>query len=312
MRQKNKATLIYGMRKITNEENINIGDYIQSLAALEIVGEDWRNLSYVNREELYKKINEENNVKLIANGWYTHNQNSFPINDNINPLFISVHIDKKLQLTDEVIESFKKFQPIGCRDKHTVKLLESVGIKAYFSGCLTLSFKKRQPKKREGIVFIVDNLYPWPKWCFTYKDFLSWKGSKEVIDELKKTFSMKQIEGAKFLRQHSSLKFSVSKQFKIAEKRLKTLSEAELVVTTRIHSLMPSMALGTPSLLIIKNNKDWRFDGLSKYWNYIDFTDKNAKISIRRNNENEIINDSTFLKDIVDKNNKIVQEYWNN
>jgi hypothetical protein len=42
------------------------------------------------------------------------------------------------------LKIFKKYEPIGCRDEKTVVKLKALGVKAYFSGCLTttISFYK--------------------------------------------------------------------------------------------------------------------------------------------------------------------------
>ncbi len=97
----------------------NMGDYIQSLAALNIVGEDWRNLKFVERENLkanFEELDDNNRVKFIANAWYMHDPKSFPLNDKLMPLFTSVHINDSYDMDENAILSFKKFQPIGCRD----------------------------------------------------------------------------------------------------------------------------------------------------------------------------------------------------
>lgn len=74
MKKLNNSVMIYEYEKY-GEKTVNIGDYIQSIAALKIIDEDWRDLNYINREELY--INQEENTKLIANGWYAHNPGFF-------------------------------------------------------------------------------------------------------------------------------------------------------------------------------------------------------------------------------------------
>lgn len=305
-----KSVLIYKFDDM-EVSSVNIGDYIQSLAALSIVNENWKNLNFINRERLFEEPKEK--TKLIANGWYTHNQNTFPVNEKIDPLFISVHVNKKLELTKEVINNFKKFQPIGCRDQQSVEKLKENGVDAYFSGCLTLSLPKRI-KKRKGIVFVVDNIQSWGNWCDSFEKFKKWKGSKVVIEELLKNYKLKEIKKAKFLIQQTDKNKKIEWQFKRAEKWLDTLSSAELVVTTRIHSLMPSIAMGTPSLYIMKNNKDSRFEGLSEHWNYIDFTSykKENKVvfNIKRDKDNNIINKNTH-NELSEKNNKAVNEFWN-
>ena len=53
-----------------------------------------------------------------------------------------------------VLNSWKRFEPIGCRDENTVKILKEKGIAAYFSSCLTTTFK-RVDSARKGVVLSV-------------------------------------------------------------------------------------------------------------------------------------------------------------
>ena len=125
-----KAVLSYPMSN-------NLGDYIQSIATKELIG---KNLTEVDRENLH--IYNGPKVSLIMNGWFMQNSNNWPPSNNIIPFFISFHINpvaKNNLLSKKGIEYFKKHEPIGCRDLYTQSILEKKGIKAYFSGCLTLT-----------------------------------------------------------------------------------------------------------------------------------------------------------------------------
>lgn len=116
----------------------NIGDEIQSISAKRFLP---RVDCYINRDNI-NEFNDKENVKMIINGWFTHNPENWPPQkSNIHPLLISFHITKLYHETltrPESIRYFKKHEPVGCRDYHTAKLLRDKGVKAYFSGCLTL------------------------------------------------------------------------------------------------------------------------------------------------------------------------------
>ena len=81
----------------------------------------------------------------LAFGWYMHaifeSRYGLPFHPNVLPIFISFHCSKRDLLTDQAIESLKRFGPIGCRDWTTVDLLLSVGVPAFFSGCLTTTVR---------------------------------------------------------------------------------------------------------------------------------------------------------------------------
>lgn len=314
-----KGVLVYEFKKTAPKRRIiNIGDYVQSIAAMEIVGANEEDLIFVDRERL-NTITDENlgsdeKVKVIMNGWYNHNRDSFPLDKRIIPMFTSIHgIGYEDWLTEGAIEDLKKWGPIGCRDIATVNDFQSKGIESYFSGCLTLSLPKYTGEKRGGIVFVLDNI----KGIKSKEAYGKWFGSSFINEELLKNYTKEQIENATFLGQLSSEDLSISEQFKIARERLDLLSKAEIVVTTRIHTLMPSMAKGTKALLVMKDSEDTRFEGLKDFWNIIDFTEafkKNKKIApvfkINRDENNNIINNEGFREFIKPEVEK-VKKFWN-
>src|SRR5690606_38957372 len=140
-------------------------DYIQSLAAKQFLPQVD---SYVNRECLRQYTGEPS--KIILNGWFTHHPETWIPADNLIPLFVSLHINSTAasrMLSDDGLAYLKKHEPIGCRDHFTVRLLESKGVKAYFTGCLTLTLDSYAKKEsgNDGKIYIVDPLYG-----FLYKD----------------------------------------------------------------------------------------------------------------------------------------------
>ena len=136
----------------------NLGDWTQSFAALYLW---WIYFDRPNKFEIFLKecietsqlgshpiiwINRDtisesrkpdniNKVILLCNAWWMH-----PTNEIYNiitpkwiqPVYISVHITSEKILTEDAIIHFKKYEPIGCRDLPTQKLLQDYGIKAYF------------------------------------------------------------------------------------------------------------------------------------------------------------------------------------
>lgn len=175
---------------------INIGDDIQTLAGINFLKKNGINeYVYVNREELNKYDGEP--IKLIMNGWYMHNIKNFPPSDKIFPIFISIHVANK-DLIKNNTSYFKKYQPIGCRDEYTVKLFESYGINAFFTGCLTLLFDdvliKNLEKNNKYLVDLDSNVeyiddVNYDK--FNYNEFQKIKhdySSEKIIDQLLITF----------------------------------------------------------------------------------------------------------------------------
>lgn len=145
----------------------NIGDYIQAIATRQFID---KVDEYVEQEEAYRYYPKDGKkIRLVMNGWFQWRAENWPPSDYIEPLLISMHISplkKDKLLTPEGKAFLKKYSPAGCRDYFTKRLLESVGIPAYFSACLTLTLGKKYsvPEKSGGgeDVCIVDPYFEIP------------------------------------------------------------------------------------------------------------------------------------------------------
>ena len=88
---------------------------------------------------IYEPIPED--TWILCFGWFMHSlfrmRHGFPLHRNLRPVFVSFHCNKRELLTPEAIEYLKRYGPVGCRDWTTVDLLLSIGVPAFFSGCLT-------------------------------------------------------------------------------------------------------------------------------------------------------------------------------
>lgn len=273
-----------------NKNFFNVGDYIQSLAAKQYLP---KVDCFVNREELASYKGER--IKLILNGWFTHNIHNWIPSENIEPLFISFHINNTAapaMLTDKAVNYLKKHQPIGCRDKYTVSILKDKGVDAYFSGCLTttLNSYKVDDKERGDDIYIVDPLYSYPRkektfynFKWTIKSILNGDAFKLNLKNkhLKKIISKEVLESAIYINQEPPSKtFNDEEKFQMAEDLLHKYAKAKLVITSRIHCALPCLALGTPVIFI--NGFDSfvdtsRFDGILELFNRIDVDKKTGE-----------------------------------
>jgi len=270
--------------------DLNIGDYIQSLAARQYLDEE--KLVYCERDELnhYNGLN----AKLIYNCWFTAKPDNFPPTDKILPLFRSFHLnagvaDKVLSVARNV-EYFKKHEPIGCRDVNSAKIFQSYGVNAYFSGCLTttLGNKYRSSSERKGI-YVVDiiSTYPTPKnaiernleifqiFLFSFFNiksvsavylnliannplqsggfgvkFRRWLYCGRTYKICKSLFSKNDLSNINYLTHLHEADDIVKTEdrFSRAEELLKKYSEAELVLSSRIHCILPCLGLNTSSI----------------------------------------------------------------
>ena len=286
------------MRKIllTNNDlpTVNIGDYIQSLAAKQYFNDN--NFICWNRDNLINYKGKS--AKAVMNAWFTYKPLNFPPSAQITPLFVSFHLNSKygksILHNPKVIDYFKHYEPIGCRDFNTVNLLKENGINAYFSSCLTttLDFSYKSKTSSREKIYIVDPLSYMPNgkslfelFCTFIQYLINFKEVNRIIRSyknnnkyslsfskigigrfflavksfllLKEVFSPEILTKAEFITQFNSLKEypTDADRFKRAEELLKKYSEARLVITSRIHCALPCLGLETP-VVFLQNEKD--------------------------------------------------------
>lgn len=282
----------------------NIGDYIQSIAAEQYTGKD---VVLIEREHLHEYSGEP--VKLIMNGWYMHIPENWPPSRDIIPLLTSIHITPNIgdrMLTEKGIEFFKHHGPVGCRDKDTQKLLESKGIPTYFSNCLTLTlgktFKHNSQSKKVRIVDPYFEISKKPTDLISY--FFISISHKRVIKKIavklykdasikslmkasafyraySKIFKDEILENAEYLT-HRILETELPDEeakFEYSRKLLNKYADACLVITSRIHAALPSLAIGTPVIFVTSDyfttepTKSGRFNGVLELFHVLTYAD---------------------------------------
>jgi hypothetical protein len=269
---------------------INLGDYVQSTAAKQFLPSTD---AFIPRDHMNSYHGDS--MKMIMNAWYMDIPENFPPSKDIEPLYVSIHINSTIVdkiFNPESIAHFKKFQPIGCRDFYTRDLLISKGIDAYYSGCMTLTLGETY--KRNNVtddVYFIDVMYD----SMTLPELIRQplRFGKRILNGrafefthrnkvLRKYFEDELIENAKFETQIIPY-ISAEEGFKLADDFLKRLANAKLVVTSRIHTALPCLAMGTPVIFVnggFKNKIDnCRFDGLFDFFNRID-VDANANSTV--------------------------------
>tara|TARA_B100000767_G_scaffold54109_1_gene49765 strand:- start:1099 stop:3543 length:2445 start_codon:yes stop_codon:yes gene_type:complete len=224
---------------------VNVGDDIQTIAGINFLEKKGiKKYSFIDREKLSDYNGEP--VTLIMNGWYMHDINKFPPSNKITPIFISVHINNEFLIIKN-INYFKKYEPIGCRDEDTANLFRKYGIKSYFSGCLTLLFDDY--KEKTGGKYLVD--------INTKCNYIP----NIEMDTLKYT-------DYEIIEHDINKNMSLTDRINMALILLNKYQKAELVITTRLHCILPCRAFNTKSIFIHKNYKnDPRFQGLKEIIN---------------------------------------------
>lgn len=301
----------YGLLKYEeNKRFFNVGDNIQSLAAKQFLPKIDK---FLNREKLANYKGEK--IKLIMNGWFTHNIHNWIPSDDIEPLFVSFHLNNTAaphMLTKEGVEYLKKHEPIGCRDQFTADTLKKKGIKAYFTGCLTLTLDsyKVDDSERTDDVYIVDPLYgytTYKKVTYNFKRFIKSILNGTIFNirkrdtHLKKIIDSDLLKKAIFINQEPAANtYTTEEKFEMAEELLKKYAKAKLVITSRIHCALPCLAMGTPVIFV--NGFDsfvdsCRFEGILELFNRIDVNSKTGAFKANFKLEGKIT-EATVIKNL--------------
>ena len=303
--------MLYGL--LTYEENkkfFNVGDNVQSLAAKQFLPQVDK---FLNREKLADYKGDK--IKLIMNGWFTHNVHNWVPSDDIDPLFVSFHINNTaapFMLSEKGIAYLKKHEPIGCRDQFSADTLKAKGIDAYFTGCLTLTLDtyKVDDAERGNDIYIVDPLYSYPSYekvTYDYKRFLRsiQNGNLFKLGRKQKHISnfidAGLLKNATYINQEPpSNKYTHEEKFAMAEDLLHKYAKAKLVITSRIHCALPCLAMGTPVIFV--NGFDsfvdsCRFDGILELFNRIDVDTNTGKFTTNFPLDGKITKD-TVIKNL--------------
>ena len=201
-----------------------------------------------------------------------------------------------LELLKEITESGKqtikkRIAILGGSTTNDIKnclelFLLNHGIKAYFSGCLTLTLGNTYhfpENKRKKEVFFVDYDLD------TEKDIQIRENIENILQSYK-DYSIK--------KEHHMYKLNndIEGNFKIAESLLDKYSKASLVITTRLHCALPCLAMHTPVIFVMKNYDEKRYDGLIDLLNVIGKDKNGFFINTVLKNDNLVINSNKHEK----------------
>ena len=221
---------------------INIGDYIQSLAALQFL--PYNCIPYfVDRDsiEFYNKTKSK--IIIIMNSWNIIEKGNRKVPSNIYPIYLSYHINNIKYIDSITLNNLKKNEPIGCRDKFTQKYLQKKGINSYFSSCLTttldINFAVNQIERTNDIIFI----------DFRFGEF-------PEADKFIKSLKAYSFSNIKYQRHMYKSQYSHLQRFKIAKQLLDKYARAKLVISTRIHGALGINSKGKFEINVKLNNNN--------------------------------------------------------
>lgn len=247
-----KLSYKYNMKKYNEECNLsyllklftiasykvstnNLGDHIQIIANLNLLKKYGLTPQvYIDRDNEIKKLNKQSNcfkkIYLIMNGWHRRNNEQWPPNAKICPLFIAFHIRLKACpyiLNKNSLEYFKNNEPIGCRDPFTNNLLNKNGIKSFETNCLTLTLNKINTP-------------------YTGKIYVSSR-DREIEKYIPNHIKYDYIN-------HYSNTSNFEQNMELAKKLLIKYSGAKLVITTFLHCALPCIGMGIPVICFYPNS----------------------------------------------------------
>jgi hypothetical protein len=257
-----------------NRASANIGDHIQTIAALghlvrhqnvrlhgreklvSLLGDlrartrpelrrtdvdaDLHVMTVHRDASMYEEVPED--AWVLCFGWYMHAifsmRHGFPLHRNLRPIFISFHCNKRDLLTPAAIEYLKRYGPVGCRDWTTVYLLKSIGVPAFFSGCVTTTIDtvfpdlESAPPDDAPIAYV--DVPAAPEGAVTYRHSYGAVRTKPFVANVRDALA-----------------------------RLDTYrSKHSKIVTSRLHCYLPVRSIGTDVDFRPSNRSDVRFDGL--------------------------------------------------
>ena len=243
---------------------------------------------------------------LIVNGWYALDDQRHIFHSNCLP--VSIHINNVKDLNyGPSLESLKRIEPIGCRDMSTLHFLESQGIKAYFSSCLTTTLDKKYKYagERSGIVYSdVD-------WLFKQGKFFPvrrWLKRVRIRKNLLGLLDAYSNEPMKVVTHEAPLGLTHNQRFEKAEELLHLYAKSKLVITSRIHAALPCLALGTPVILVVEDYDSLRYQGLDEFLNHIWLRDGELEIDLKLDGNGLIINNNKHV--LFAEKLKIQCESW--
>ena len=280
----------YSLTKPVN--NVNIGDYIQSLAAFQYLPKKCYPI-LIDRDTIQYYHGPK--IHLLMNGWFKIQEGNKFTSEQIDPLYLSIHFENNI-IDKRMIDHLKKYEPIGCRDLNTYNFLIKKNIKAFFSSCLTttldINYYKKGILRNEEIIF-------------TNFKFGYYAKADKFIKNLK-AYNFTNIT---YLTHNFNTNKNHLERFRIAHSLLKRYAKAKLVITTKIHAALPCLSLKTPVILVNKKYDKLRFNGIYDLLNTIGINSMNKfEINVNKNrfgyvfNSNKYLNYSIKLKKIIKKN----------
>lgn len=222
---RNYAAIARGYRE---NGHVNLGDEIQAYSGIQLL--PYLD-TFIDREQLSLPKEYDVPTLMFFNAWWGEKSQTWPPGPNFIPQLISIHLQPSVRKRFSSSAYLKDHAPIGARDIPTLNWFRKQKISSFFSACFTLFLKNRyEEKDLTDDIYVVDI-------------------NKNIYKSLPRHIRYKTVTHdyrVKKQRAHSV--------FTAAYRLLDIYSKAKLVITQRIHTALPCVAMGTPVVLI--NGRD--------------------------------------------------------
>jgi len=195
----------------------NIGDDVQNIPLMLTVASK---VKLIPRESIEQNVN--NIKKLMLHGWIsrnsfgTFNYSSFASNS----ASLSIHIADQRHLEGNWKDFFANCQHVYTRDLYTLELMRSAGIKAKFSGCLTMLYGDLfNGASDQGYIL-----------CTERKYLNKLKGHRVIYHDPTNT--------PRYIQFNTAMRIAFTLAW------ISVIANASMVVSDRLHTLMPAVSLG--------------------------------------------------------------------
>lgn len=228
-----------------DKSHINIGDHLQNI----IIKDIYKSMGITNEDIYELDFNEITTYSgeylvLPINQAISRGLHKF-LSKKIIPVVLGISRDASA-ITEDEVEYYKLYSPIGCRDNATFDALQGYKIDCYLNGCITCTLPKRKETPKNGRPFIIE-------------------ATKFALDAMPKQIkdNATYLENA-FYGKPNDL-FPNGEMEPFIRNRYQMLSdEASIVITSRMHVASPCLGMGIP-VILVRDKIDYRFSWLDKY-----------------------------------------------
>lgn len=226
-------------------ERLTIGDDMQLLAIENLYNNMGIKYDEVIRIPFHDLGNYDGEYAVLPISFplfgYNHDLAVTQFSPKIIPVFLALSTLSQ-NYSKEDLDYLRRFEPIGCRDLHTMEGLRKNNILAYLNGCMTATFPNKRidecKKDREKI------------FCIDVPDSFRQYIPEDIIKNcifLSHTFYPEELPDGP--------------EAKAKELYEMYIREAKMIVTTRLHGALPCIAAGIP-VIMFKKNLSFRFTGI--------------------------------------------------